>query len=1107
MYTFRDQGVVLPLWAKGGLAFNGISKDTNMKHLALTLAMAFAASAASAAIVSTNNFETAYDGFSAVGGDIASLVSLVDYEQSGQPSGSAPAPFSGFGSKYMSLDSGDVTLWHSFGARDSAVYFDSYVQMTPSVGDVSYTNDAKFVVFMDADTNLCVISGMSPGDRTPSTNKVANASQVTAGSWHRLTVCANADSAGSFEIYLDGTQKGGTFYSLTAATTISSVGLKGTGAIDDLVVRTTQPVFSGSVAATIDGEDFATLGDALAAANGKTVTLSGDHSGTVAVAASGTYVIDKGSYNFGGIDNTDGSFVSSSSSGNVVTYTVKKLVAMWDGAAAAYDFSTLTRNLGDNTYTLNLNSQNTIGGSGAYVQIGQNNTQKAVTLTVQNSNPAVTNGFGTSGQITAIMKCSALNLADNTFRGLIGLLSDEGGYYNGDNNVKIGIATGWNVSNGAGAYTAYIANGVQNSYSQNAAAYTTDEQTICMAYNSASGTYVYRDGSQITSSTSVKYGTWMSPVGLVFGGMDKDGSSRVNAQTGMKIEAIAVFSSTLTAEEVAAYTFPSETPMSGTVKVSDINALFGAKSDITVHLADGTTVTGDTTFNASTVRFVCDGSFTMTAPAGNTATFDFSGVTGKPVFVYNGVTPSVSGSTFTSNSVPTWVTDSSQWTGTVWLKNQTIANFNPNYFGNADSTLRLSGVSAYFPNQTTPLELNPAIELVNDSHNYGLYVYNGFSRDTSNPNRYITFSKLKGDGELWTGGSAQNVLMNVLDWSDFSGKIQLVDKIVVFGSAVPAISDFNTSGSIYIPSGVTVTVPTGKQWRADGGVHVHGTFKATDIGENQIRDGTSVITYDDGTFVLMTNSNTDDLDVNYSRITGTGTLRYEGTGYRTISRSNFPTNMTVENNLADSGLIHRVPNAELTIGSLSGSGRMRSDWGGSGNTGDRDLRIIQSKDTTYSGLFDEVNDRIRKVYVAPGNTAAGTLTISNTQTASNDLVVESGAKVNITGTWVGSVAVNGTLSGTGAITGDVTVSDGATLKLSNAAYPLAVTGNLTVTGTVNVELPADAGSVAVITATGNINVSGAAFRVTRGGVPLSCRIGVSNGGLRIVPKVTVLTFF
>ncbi len=74
-----------------------------MKHLALTLAMAFAASAASAAIVSTNNFETSYDGFSADGGDIASLVSLDDY-QDGQPSGSAPAPFSDIGSAYMSLD-------------------------------------------------------------------------------------------------------------------------------------------------------------------------------------------------------------------------------------------------------------------------------------------------------------------------------------------------------------------------------------------------------------------------------------------------------------------------------------------------------------------------------------------------------------------------------------------------------------------------------------------------------------------------------------------------------------------------------------------------------------------------------------------------------------------------------------------------------------------------------------------------------------------------------------------------------------------------------------------------------------------------------------------
>lgn len=288
MYTFWDQGVILPLWAKGGLAFNGISKDTNMKHLALALAMAFAASAASAAIVSTNNFETAYDGFSADGGDIASLVSLVDYEQSGQPSGPAPAPFSDFGSKYLSLDTDDAMVWRTFTEQSSDVYFDSYVKMTPCSGDIEYTSDAKFVVFLNADTNLCVISGTSASNHAPVTNVLAAVSQVE--SWHRLTVCASADGGYTFSVFLDGTRLGGTetFYSLVAGTTMSNVGLNGTGAIDDLVVRTTAPVLSGTAAATIDGEDFATLAQAAAeAAAGDTILLESDSSENITLSVAG----------------------------------------------------------------------------------------------------------------------------------------------------------------------------------------------------------------------------------------------------------------------------------------------------------------------------------------------------------------------------------------------------------------------------------------------------------------------------------------------------------------------------------------------------------------------------------------------------------------------------------------------------------------------------------------------------------------------------------------------------------------------------------------------------------------------------------------------------
>ena len=107
-------------------------------------------------------------------------------------------------------------------------------------------------------------------------------------SWHRLTVCASADGGYTFSVFLDGTRLGGTFYSLVAGTTMSNVGLKGTGAIDDLVVRTTAPVLSGTAAATIDGEDFATLAQAAAeAAAGDTILLESDSSENITLSVAG----------------------------------------------------------------------------------------------------------------------------------------------------------------------------------------------------------------------------------------------------------------------------------------------------------------------------------------------------------------------------------------------------------------------------------------------------------------------------------------------------------------------------------------------------------------------------------------------------------------------------------------------------------------------------------------------------------------------------------------------------------------------------------------------------------------------------------------------------
>ena len=463
------------------------------------------------------------------------------------------------------------------------------------------------------------------------------------------------------------------------------------------------------------------------------------------------------------------------------------------------------------------------------------------------------------------------------------------------------------------------------------------------------------------------------------------------------------------------------------------------------------------------------------------------------VYTYVGMVPTVSGDTFTSTMVPTWVTNSLRWTGTIWIKGTEIKGLDPNVFGNASSTLKLSGVWGYFKDSgNAALTCLPSIELSNDnnSYQYGFYVTDGYSRegkDEVNINRIVVINKLKGDGEIWTGYNASTVLMNVRNWSNFSGKIQLVNKIVVFGEYVPPSAEFNTAGAIYIGSGDTVSIPTGKQWRADGGIHVHGIFKATDIGTNQLRADTTVVTYEDGVFVLTSSGNgvATEAYTDYSRISGLGTLKYEGAGWRAVSTNNFPTRMMLWNEQAGD-LVLTEPGITYTIGGLKGAGNLQANY--VNLSAARNLCVQQAKDSEWSGkIKDDSQNRFGTLFVAPGVESTGTLTLSGTQTQRATLAVETNALVKLTGTWVGPVTVAGMLGGTGTITGNLTLSDGATLNVVDVNTPLNVSGDFSATGTIKVHLPAGADLShlkTILLATGTMNVSGATFLVTEvGGEP------------------------
>ena len=244
-----------------------------MKRLIVALVAAVAFSTAFARLTDTQSFEESFSDFvpSIVDEDASELA---DYAGDA-PAFPAPYNFADFGLKYLSLDTGDATLWRT-NAGDAA-YFDMAMQFNPCASAPEIDEDTKIAVYLNSSSNLVVLAGTELGDGT-STN--VTGVQLAPGTWGRLTIAA---SANQFTVTLNTNTVVGTYYSRKLGdTTIKQVGFKGTGALDDFVARTTDP-FIQNPAALIGGEGYANYSDALTealagyAANAPvTITIPGE---------------------------------------------------------------------------------------------------------------------------------------------------------------------------------------------------------------------------------------------------------------------------------------------------------------------------------------------------------------------------------------------------------------------------------------------------------------------------------------------------------------------------------------------------------------------------------------------------------------------------------------------------------------------------------------------------------------------------------------------------------------------------------------------------------------------------------------------------------------
>ena len=250
---------------------------------------------------------------------------------------------------------------------------------------------------------------------------------------------------------------------------------------------------------------------------------------------------------------------------------------------------------------------------------------------------------------------------------------------------------------------------------------------------------------------------------------------------------------------------------------------------IVINVEEDTALDVDVAVSAPVVEFnVADGK-TLTL-SGNTVTAVFLNVNGPGEVVAGSASQFAgtlrgNGTLVYSASPSGLVFTDSEWQGVLWLKNCAIAGLVPADMANANSTLRLTGVTGYFNTGNNTSTCAGTLELVDDGATNAFVVDNGWS--TSG---ITVFEKLKGDGTL--GVSSRDIAQRYVfvDPSEFEGTINIASRPlrVILGDGA-SLSPEN--GTITVASGATATVASNKTWTANysgGGIVVNGTLNLAD---------------------------------------------------------------------------------------------------------------------------------------------------------------------------------------------------------------------------------------------------------------------------------------
>ena len=211
---------------------------------------------------------------------------------------------------------------------------------------------------------------------------------------------------------------------------------------------------------------------------------------------------------------------------------------------------------------------------------------------------------------------------------------------------------------------------------------------------------------------------------------------------------------------------------------------------------------------------------------------------GEGSLVFDGVVPSAAQRTIFQ--------DSTQWTGTVWLKNVELTNNNflMSNYGNADSKIKLTGITGFAPQASNPTVVDcvSEVELVDEGEILAVALNDGYSSSGGNTCTY-TFAKIIGSGTFKDANAPCSPQYRFVDVSNFTGTLLIAGnmrfaigngtgfgdstKITIDGDteiACTLLSNVVNKAAVTLKGGKTLTIAAGDE----GAVDVkNGTLRLT----------------------------------------------------------------------------------------------------------------------------------------------------------------------------------------------------------------------------------------------------------------------------------------